>query len=55
MNAMRQIIRYALTCVRCGHEWETREAELPKICPKCKRDWQTEKKRRGKADPLISS
>lgn len=21
---------------RCGHEWVTREAERPRVCPKCK-------------------
>jgi predicted Zn-ribbon and HTH transcriptional regulator len=21
---------------RCGHEWITREAERPRVCPKCK-------------------
>lgn len=27
---------YDCRCERCGHEWETKEDQLPLTCPKCK-------------------
>lgn len=24
------------TCQRCGHTWNLRKPELPRVCPKCK-------------------
>jgi len=31
-------------CLRCGHEWATRQ-EMPTICPKCKSPyWDKERK-----------
>jgi predicted Zn-ribbon and HTH transcriptional regulator len=34
-----------LSCkCRCGHEWVSREAEKPRVCPKCKSpNWDREK------------
>ncbi len=31
----REITVFQCKC-RCGHEWITREAERPRVCPKCK-------------------
>ncbi len=27
---------YSCRCEKCGAEWITRKAEVPKLCPKCK-------------------
>jgi predicted Zn-ribbon and HTH transcriptional regulator len=33
-----------LQCSHCGHEWERRREQLPKVCPRCKRrNWNEEK------------
>jgi death-on-curing protein len=28
-----------LTCLRCGHKWDQRGEEAPKVCPSCKSPW----------------
>lgn len=32
----KRVERYECGCEKCGHEWVTRNSEVPKICPKCK-------------------
>lgn len=28
-----------LTCLRCGHKWDQRGEDTPKVCPSCKSPW----------------
>ena len=37
---VKRVSRYVLSCVRCGHTWQTRGEGLPKKCPKCFMPWK---------------
>jgi predicted Zn-ribbon and HTH transcriptional regulator len=40
--AIKEIKVYDCKCERCGHEWITRSADKPIVCPKCKSPyWKT--------------
>lgn len=35
-GVIRPLPPLTLTCLRCGHDWGLRGAEMPRICPACK-------------------
>lgn len=32
----KDVFIHELKCVKCGHKWIPRKAEVPKACPRCK-------------------
>lgn len=43
---MQITVGQRLTCLRCGHEWNTRSERKPVQCPRCKSTrWDTPRRR----------
>ena len=52
-SPIKPIRQYRCMCMRCSHEWVTRNERKPKVCPACvSRKWETPRKTQKMAEAI---